>query len=437
MNKKVISNQVLLYLLIVIFLMVIGGCSSSGGGGSESTTPVSGESFTKGSITLKAKVATSGSTKTVTVTDSHGKTVLTLEITTSKATFTFSNTPIPTIINFDPPLSELPTDYTAKRMAIYAAGQISSSSTKGYKDNPGCDWFPDTQCTLSCCASHDLCYAENGCIAKSWAVNFDGSFTTDCSKCNSIVMNCIAGACKGIEKNNTANNCYDQRCGKFYDCPPNYNACDCKDICADSGLTVPSTCGNGKCDSGETSYSCPGDCVYCGNGKCDSGETSYSCPSDCGACGTGPFDCIPGGSMQYEPCYPDGFKTCGANCKWGACMCGDNFDHQCTSTCTYTYSDWSTCSNNTQTRTVVSSAPAGCTGTPVLSQSCTYTPIECCGCYFDVYCTVPYGPGGCWYCHTSNWSGGVCPMPSNYPSGSTLIKDGACRCDPGLYEVCQ
>ena len=43
--------------------------------------------------------------------------------------------------------------------------------------------------------------------------------------------------------------------------------------------------------------------------------------------------------------------------------------------CTYTYSDWSVCqSNGTHTRTVVSSSPASCAGTPVLSQACTYTP---------------------------------------------------------------
>ncbi len=40
--------------------------------------------------------------------------------------------------------------------------------------------------------------------------------------------------------------------------------------------------------------------------------------------------------------------------------------------CTYTYAAWGTCgSNGMQSRTVVSSTPAGCTGTPVLSQSCT------------------------------------------------------------------
>ncbi len=46
-------------------------------------------------------------------------------------------------------------------------------------------------------------------------------------------------------------------------------------------------------------------------------------------------------------------------------------------TCTYfTYSDWSDCQpNNTQTRTVISSSPQGCTGgNPIITRSCTYTP---------------------------------------------------------------
>jgi mono/diheme cytochrome c family protein len=42
-------------------------------------------------------------------------------------------------------------------------------------------------------------------------------------------------------------------------------------------------------------------------------------------------------------------------------------------TCTYAYSTWAACtSSNTQTRTVTSSTPSGCTGTPVLTQACTY-----------------------------------------------------------------
>jgi hypothetical protein len=54
----------------------------------------------------------------------------------------------------------------------------------------------------------------------------------------------------------------------------------------------------------------------------------------------------------------------------------------CTSTpaiCTaFTYSAWGTCTNGLQTRTVLTSSPAGCTGgTPVLSQACTSTPATC------------------------------------------------------------
>ncbi len=46
--------------------------------------------------------------------------------------------------------------------------------------------------------------------------------------------------------------------------------------------------------------------------------------------------------------------------------------------CTYTYSDWSTCTNNQQTRTVTSKTPSNCTTpSPVLTQACTSTPGEC------------------------------------------------------------
>lgn len=45
----------------------------------------------------------------------------------------------------------------------------------------------------------------------------------------------------------------------------------------------------------------------------------------------------------------------------------------CTSTCTsFTYSDWSACLNGSQSRTITSSLPAGCSGgNPTLTQSCS------------------------------------------------------------------
>ena len=47
--------------------------------------------------------------------------------------------------------------------------------------------------------------------------------------------------------------------------------------------------------------------------------------------------------------------------------------------CVYTYSNWGVCqSNGTQTRTILSTAPAGCVGTPLsLTESCTSVPPTC------------------------------------------------------------
>lgn len=44
--------------------------------------------------------------------------------------------------------------------------------------------------------------------------------------------------------------------------------------------------------------------------------------------------------------------------------------------CAYTYSTWSTCVNGTQTRSVVTSSPSGCVGTPVTTQSCATAPAS-------------------------------------------------------------
>jgi formylglycine-generating enzyme required for sulfatase activity len=41
------------------------------------------------------------------------------------------------------------------------------------------------------------------------------------------------------------------------------------------------------------------------------------------------------------------------------------------SACTYEYSQWEACQNGVHTRTVTSAAPQGCTGAPVLTESCT------------------------------------------------------------------
>jgi hypothetical protein len=99
--------------------------------------------------------------------------------------------------------------------------------------------------------------------------------------------------------------------------------------------------------------------------------------------------------------------------------------------CTYTYSAWSACENDTQTRTVMSSYPDVCFGMPLLSQYCTDQNEMCCACYFDVYCD-DFGPGGCWFCRTSTYnSEGECQAPYGY-----LTSPGPCFCRPELYQIC-
>lgn len=55
--------------------------------------------------------------------------------------------------------------------------------------------------------------------------------------------------------------------------------------CASDCPAPPPICGNGKCEGSETSASCPGDCAppapICGDGKCDATETADACPADC------------------------------------------------------------------------------------------------------------------------------------------------------------
>jgi hypothetical protein len=80
------------------------------------------------------------------------------------------------------------------------------------------------------------------------------------------------------------------------------------------------TCGDLKCEGGETVASCPADCQppapVCGDLKCEGGETSSSCSSDCGAptptCGD--LKCEGGETVA----------SCLADCQPPAPVCGDD-----------------------------------------------------------------------------------------------------------------
>jgi hypothetical protein len=101
----------------------------------------------------------------------------------------------------------------------------------------------------------------------------------------------------------------------------------------------PASCGNGKCDPGETTSICPQDCQGngpCGDGVCEPGENVESCPNDCPAvCGDGicsvgpedqnscPKDCGGEGFCGDMLCAPnENPATCPQDCGMEG-FCGD------------------------------------------------------------------------------------------------------------------
>jgi hypothetical protein len=103
---------------------------------------------------------------------------------------------------------------------------------------------------------------------------------------------CDAG-CNSSTAVGAAAKCYcDSQCQQFGDCcnaDGSAQAASCAGstcTACNGGGTNP-ICGNGTCDAGETSTTCPPDCPatapVCGDGKCQSPETTASCPGDCPA----------------------------------------------------------------------------------------------------------------------------------------------------------
>lgn len=130
--------------------------------------------------------------------------------------------------------------------------------------------------TYSWCPSDCLC--GNGVCNYNYGENFD-TCSTDCK----------------VE-------CEVDSYGNYCTSGPNCRLCHPPLVCAAGRCRTLIQCGNGSCESGETSSSCPSDCPWCPNGSCDNGETCLSCSADCGAC-------PPGGA-----CYDDSYCPYGQYC---------------------------------------------------------------------------------------------------------------------------
>ena len=162
--------------------------------------------------------------------------------------------------------------------------------------------------------------------------------------------------------------CYcDNQCPKYGDCcladgsmpkkgSPN-NSC-AGAACADcGGGSATPTCGNGKCDAGETNATCPADCPAastCGNGKCDAGETNANCPKDCPAastCGNGKCDAGETNANCPKDCPPA--NTCGN----GKCDAGET-----NATCPADCPAAKTCTSYTDVQSIFQNNCNGCHG---------------------------------------------------------------------------
>ncbi len=294
-------------VLLACFALVMAGCGGGGDSGGGGETDPATNTFTSGGSTLTAATTSTASAKTTTVTDATGTTILTATATTAGVSFAFPGVAGTTDIALTTPLSALPTNYSSGVLATYVAGQtMGVAAICVTKDSPGCDWFPDTQCTLSCCADHDACYQLNSCGASSW-IPFVGSDA--CKNCNYIAAGCIELACAGLIPT-AGDRCYDNRCAQFYDCGSAdcyacTSPCDTISPARCTSTVVSNCCGNGSCELGETRENCPGDCAEGSgyntccveNADCPD-ETGTTCGATCCCCGLG------------EVCTTDGSHVC-------------------------------------------------------------------------------------------------------------------------------
>ncbi len=211
-----------------------------------------------------------------------------------------------------------------------------------------CRWWDTagtiTFCSVACangCPSGTHCGASgvwcvpnvsNGCNGNDvWQVDTCGNEVKLVSTCTNG-QSCSAGSCASTCSNQCSSAGSKQCSGNGVQTCGDTNgdgclewsvtqACGSGSTCQAGSCVSTAVCGNGKCESGESSTTCAADCGAppnpCGNGVCEMNEDCGSCAADCG-CGTG-LQCN-SGVCQFPPSCGNG--TCDAGETKASC-CGD------------------------------------------------------------------------------------------------------------------
>ncbi|MEY3013447.1 MAG: hypothetical protein RIT45_2182 [Pseudomonadota bacterium] len=180
-----------------------------------------------------------------------------------------------------------------------------------------------TSCPSDCpCTSDSQCGSGKTCVEGS-CVTSGGSATCGdfvCSSGENCTMDCNAEA-------KAAAQCAQSKCSSQWNSCKGNSGCwaafVCMNQCGESQSCIEG-CAS-KAGSGLNTLISLGQCAdqqcgdsgpVCGNGTCEAGETSSSCPTDCKAAGTcsSNIDCASGQTCVAGKCQSGGSNTCTETC---------------------------------------------------------------------------------------------------------------------------
>ena len=181
--------------------------------------------------------------------------------------------------------------------------------------------------------------------------------------------------------------------------------------CASAVVAKPPgpVCGNGQCESGETTANCPQDCPgpapVCGDGVCNSGETTANCSQDCPApgpvCGNGVCDTGETTASCLQDC-PAPAPVCGD----GVCNSGETTAN-CPQDCP---APGPVCGNGVcESGETTASCPGDC---PAAKTCTTYADVQ------------PIFLSNCNNCHGHAF-GSSCAAAANYSLIASYVASGA------------